>query len=97
MLQYRQMREGSHSDPRQTCSFLEQKFFSKTFKKSVDILTGLCYNVTTERERKVRTMNEKMDLILYMIENGYEGNLEGLTLEEVRKVAVDFFGEDPTA
>ena len=24
-------------------------------------------------------MNEKMDLILYMIENGYEGNLEGLT------------------
>lgn len=44
-----------------------------------------------------RTMNEKMDLINYMIENGYEGNLEGLTLEEIRKVAVDFFGEDPTA
>ena len=42
-------------------------------------------------------MNEKMDLILYMIENGYEGNLEDLTLEEIRKVAVDFFGEDPTA
>ena len=42
-------------------------------------------------------MSEKMDLILYMIENGYKGNLEGLTLEEIRKVAVDFFGEDPTA
>ena len=39
-------------------------------------------------------MSEKMDLILYMI---YEGNLEGLTLEEIRKVAVEFFGEDPTA
>ena len=38
-------------------------------------------------------MSEKMDLILYMIENGYEGNLEGLTLEEIRKVV----GEDPTA
>jgi len=45
----------------------------------------------------VRTMNEKMDLILYMLENGYKGDLESLTLEEVRKVAVDFFGEDPTA
>lgn len=45
----------------------------------------------------VRTMSEKMDLILYMIENGYEGNLEGLTLEEIRKVVVEFFGEDPTA
>lgn len=42
-------------------------------------------------------MNEKMDLILYMLENGYKGDLEGLTLEEIRKVAVDFFGEDPTA
>ena len=42
-------------------------------------------------------MSEKMDLILYMIENGYEGNLEGLTLEEIRKVVVEFFGEDPTA
>ena len=42
-------------------------------------------------------MSEKMDLILYMFENGYEGDLEGLTLEEIRKVAVDFFGEDPTA
>jgi hypothetical protein len=42
-------------------------------------------------------MNEKMDLILYMLENGYKGDLESLTLEEVRKVAVDFFGEDPTA
>lgn len=42
-------------------------------------------------------MSEKMDLILYMMENGYEGDLKSLTLEEVRKVAVTFFGEDPTA
>lgn len=45
----------------------------------------------------VRTMNEKMDMILYMMENGYKGDLEDLTLEEIRKVAVEFFGEDPTA
>ena len=57
----------------------------------------MCYNKTVEREGMVRTMNEKMDLILYMLENGYKGDLESLTLEEVRKVAVDFFGEDPTA
>ena len=44
----------------------------KNFQKSVDILTGLCYNIITERERMERTMNEKMDMILYMIENGYE-------------------------
>ena len=42
-------------------------------------------------------MNEKMDMILYLIENGYEGDLEGMTLAEIRKIAVDFFGEDPTA
>ena len=42
-------------------------------------------------------MNEKMDLTLYLIENGYEGDLENLTLEEIRKIAVEFFGEDPTA
>jgi len=42
-------------------------------------------------------MSEKMDLTLYLIENGYEGNLEDLTLEEIRKIAVVFFGEDPTA
>ena len=42
-------------------------------------------------------MNEKMDLILYMMENGYKGDLEAMTLEEIRKVAVEFFGEDPTA
>jgi len=43
-------------------------------------------------------MNEKMDLILYMTENGYEGeNLYALTLAEIREIAVEFFGEDPTA
>ena len=42
-------------------------------------------------------MNEKMDLTLYLIENGYEGDLENLTLDEIRKIAVEFFGEDPTA
>ena len=42
-------------------------------------------------------MSETMDLILYLIENDFKGNLEGLTLEEIRKVAVEFFGEDPTA
>lgn len=42
-------------------------------------------------------MNEKMDLTLYLIENGYEGDLENLTLAEIRQIAVEFFGEDPTA
>lgn len=42
-------------------------------------------------------MNEKMDLTLYLLENGYDGDLDGLTLEELRAVAVDFLGEDPTA
>ena len=42
-------------------------------------------------------MTEKMDLILYLTENGYEGDLTALTLAEIRAVAVDFFGEDPTA
>lgn len=42
-------------------------------------------------------MDEKMDLTLYLTENGYEGDLEAMTLEEIRKVAVEFFGEDPTA
>lgn len=42
-------------------------------------------------------MNEKMDLTLYLIESGYEGDLENLTLDEIRKIAVEFFGEDPTA
>lgn len=42
-------------------------------------------------------MNEKMDLTLYLIENGYEGDLENLTLEEIRKIAIEFLGEDPTA
>ena len=42
-------------------------------------------------------MSEKMDMILYMMENGYKGDLESLTLEEIRKIAVEFFGEDPTA
>ena len=50
-----------------------------------------------KEERKARAMSEKMDLINYMIENGYEGDLESLTLAEIRKIAVDFFGEDPTA
>ena len=42
-------------------------------------------------------MSEKMDLIEYLMENGYEGDLYGMTLEEIRKIAVEFFGEDPTA
>lgn len=43
-------------------------------------------------------MSEKMDLIQYMIENGYSGkNLYALTLAEIRKIVVEFFEEDPTA
>ena len=42
-------------------------------------------------------MTDKMDLILYLIENGYKGDLTALTLAEIRAVAVEFFGEDPTA
>ena len=70
---------------------------STNFKKSVDKFRQVCYNKTVEREGTMM-MNEKMDLILYMIENGYEGeNLYALTLAEIRKIAVEFFGEDPTA
>lgn len=42
-------------------------------------------------------MNEQMDLTLYLLENGYKGDLTALTVEELRAVVVDFFGEDPTA
>ena len=42
-------------------------------------------------------MNELMDLTLYLLENGYDGDLTDLTLEEIRAIAVKFFGEDPTA
>ena len=42
-------------------------------------------------------MTEKMDLIMYLMENGYEGDLTALTVAEIRKVAIEFFGEDPTA
>ena len=82
---------------RKNVNYFLKKFFFKKVLKSVDNLSGVCYNVVTEREGMVRTMSEKMDMILYMMENGYKGDLEGLTLEEIRKVAVEFFGEDPTA
>jgi hypothetical protein len=62
------------------------------------------YNIIRKREGKpkqtgkeVRTMTELMDLTLYLLENGYDGDLTDLTLEEVRAIAVEFFGEDPTA
>lgn len=42
-------------------------------------------------------MTELMDMTLYLLENGYDGDLTDLTLEEVRAIAVEFFGEDPTA
>ena len=42
-------------------------------------------------------MTEKMDLTMYLMENGYDGDLTALTLAEIRMIAVEFFGEDPTA
>jgi len=45
-------------------------------------------------------MTEKMDAILYLLENGYDATadeLDALTLDEIYKIHVEFFGEDPTA
>ena len=49
-------------------------------------------------------MNEKLDLLQYLAENGadfggktFDEILEGYTLEDLRRVYVETFGEDPTA
>jgi hypothetical protein len=66
-----------------------------TNPKNCDILTS------SKRGRNER-MDEKMDILQYMVENGYhlmnrtmDEMAEMFTVEDLRKFCANFMGEDP--
>ena len=80
--------------------FLKKKFFL-FFKNHFTIL--LIYDILVSSKREVRTMDEMMDLLMYLAENGYDFEdltfddfVEHASLEAVKEIAREFFDEDPT-
>ena len=55
-----------------------------------------------KEERKMKEYEEKMDILMYMIENGYhlmgwtmDEFCEAFSLEDLRRFCARFMGEDP--